>query len=209
MTHLSTREFVDLVESTLDRARAAHVETCAACREQADALRAMLARGGGGRRAGAVAAFLGAPVGARAGRRGGGAGAGRGPAGWVGVRGLVPLAAAAALIVAVVSGVIAGRAAARRSRAGAGGRRSTAAGRRAEPVDGAPDAENAEVWAVAAPRRRPTWRSKTRTTRACTCHPAAIDHAVQDLSAAERTELGAAPPERIETRLELSVGGCL
>src|SRR5437763_1048792 len=42
MTHLSDAEFVDLVEETLDPRRASHVETCASCRGQAVALRAML-----------------------------------------------------------------------------------------------------------------------------------------------------------------------
>ena len=41
-THLSESEFVDLAEETLDPRRAAHVESCASCREQAGALRAML-----------------------------------------------------------------------------------------------------------------------------------------------------------------------
>ena len=42
MTHLSESEFVDLAADALDPRRAAHVETCAPCREQRDALRAML-----------------------------------------------------------------------------------------------------------------------------------------------------------------------
>lgn len=43
MRHLTPDEFVDLVEGALPGARAAHVETCAACRRQADDVRAALA----------------------------------------------------------------------------------------------------------------------------------------------------------------------
>lgn len=39
MKHLSPSEFVDCVEGTLDRDRAAHVGACAACRREAEALR--------------------------------------------------------------------------------------------------------------------------------------------------------------------------
>lgn len=43
MTHLTPDELVDLVEGALAADRAAHVETCAACRRQADDVRAVLA----------------------------------------------------------------------------------------------------------------------------------------------------------------------
>lgn len=42
MTHLSDTEFVDLAEGTLDAARAAHLDVCARCREQAEETRAVL-----------------------------------------------------------------------------------------------------------------------------------------------------------------------
>jgi hypothetical protein len=42
MTHLRDSEFVDFAEGTLPAARATHVETCAECRAQAEALSAAL-----------------------------------------------------------------------------------------------------------------------------------------------------------------------
>ena len=44
MTHLSSSEFVDYVEGTLPSGRGAHVQTCVACRAQAETLRETLAR---------------------------------------------------------------------------------------------------------------------------------------------------------------------
>ncbi len=44
MSHLSDREFVDLVENVLPPARVAHVLDCAECRAEADTLRELLAR---------------------------------------------------------------------------------------------------------------------------------------------------------------------
>jgi hypothetical protein len=44
MTHLSDSEFVDLVDGVLPAARAAHVTHCDTCRNQADAMRAVLSR---------------------------------------------------------------------------------------------------------------------------------------------------------------------
>jgi hypothetical protein len=40
MTHLSEPEFADAAEDALDAARSAHLETCAACRDQAESVRA-------------------------------------------------------------------------------------------------------------------------------------------------------------------------
>ena len=42
MTHLSQQELVDLTEGTLDPERVAHVEACAECCEEADALQVVL-----------------------------------------------------------------------------------------------------------------------------------------------------------------------
>jgi hypothetical protein len=42
MTHLSDTEFVDLVDGVLPAARAAHVTRCDTCRNQVDAMRAVL-----------------------------------------------------------------------------------------------------------------------------------------------------------------------
>jgi hypothetical protein len=44
MSHLSDREFVDLIENVLPPARVTHVLDCAACRAEADAMRELLAR---------------------------------------------------------------------------------------------------------------------------------------------------------------------
>jgi hypothetical protein len=191
-THLSESEFVDLVEETLDPRRAAHVETCASCREQAGALRAML------RDTASIdvpepsplfwehfAARVRDEIAAEpAGRRSGWA--------WTGVRGLVPFATAAALIVAVVSGLLL-------VRAGRGGPMpstvvsdaasvATSAGSD-RPAGGVPDPDNAEVWAVLTTAASSV-EFEAAHDAGMHVHPAAIDHAVQDLSAAELTELG-------------------
>src|SRR5437763_6083576 len=111
MTHLSESEFVDLMEdnAALDSRRAAHVETCAACREQADALRGML------RQAGSVEVPEPSPLfwehlsnrvrsGVAAEEAEAAAYAAR--SGWSSWRGrLVPLAVAAALFLAVLAGL--------------------------------------------------------------------------------------------------------
>ncbi len=47
MSHLSDREFIDLIENVLAPARVAHVLECAECRAEADALRDLLARTSG------------------------------------------------------------------------------------------------------------------------------------------------------------------
>ena len=47
MTHLTDAEFVDLLDGRLPSDRARHAEACAACREQADAARAVLRKAGG------------------------------------------------------------------------------------------------------------------------------------------------------------------
>jgi hypothetical protein len=44
MTHLTPDEFVDLLEQTLPAARRAHVDACAACRDTAASMGAVLAR---------------------------------------------------------------------------------------------------------------------------------------------------------------------
>jgi hypothetical protein len=42
MTHLSDSEFVDFAEGVLNAGRSAHLDTCPACREQAESVRAAL-----------------------------------------------------------------------------------------------------------------------------------------------------------------------
>jgi hypothetical protein len=191
MTHFSDTELVDLVEDTLEPRRAAHAETCAACREQADTLRAIL------RDAKAVDVPAPSPLfwehfPARV-RATLAEEPGPGRAGWlpVGVRGLMSFAAAAALIIAVFSGVMLVRG----SRGGqplaplvAGNAAVAVTGADAR-VDGTPDAENAEVWAVLTAAASDV-EFEDAHDAGMHVYPAAIDHAVQDLSAAERAELG-------------------
>lgn len=191
-THLSESELVDLAEDTLDPRRAAHADTCATCRDQADGLRAMLRdtrsvdvpepsplfwEHAAARVRDAIATEPGA---VRSGWH------------WVGSRGLVPFVAAAALVVAGFSGVLLIRGVHGGDTASplvadraAGAPSSPAPGR----PDTTPDAENAEVWAVltAAASRVEFSDAHDAGMRV---HPAALDHAVQDLTAAEMTELG-------------------
>ena len=187
MTHFSDTELVDLVEDTLEPRRAAHAETCAACREQADALRAILLD--------AAAVDVPAPsplfwehFPARV-RASLAEEPAPGRSGWLplGVRGLMPFAAAAALVIAVFSGVMLVR--------------GTRGGQPLAPVvasdvpasdarvDGTPDAENAEVWAVLTAAASDV-EFEDAHDAGMHVYPAAIDHAVQDLSTAERAELG-------------------
>jgi len=191
-THLSESEFVDLAEDALDPRRAAHAETCAACRDQADTLRAAL------RGTAAVDvpepsplfwAYLSARVHEEVAGEPVAAGAGRL---WTGTGGLVPLAAAAAMVVAVFSGVLLVRAV-----RGGGNAVPLVAEHAGAPApatpDGssevAPDAVNAEVWAVLTAAASGV-KFEDAHAAGMHVHPGTLDHAVQDLTAAERTELG-------------------
>ncbi len=193
MTHLSDIELVDLAENEapVDARRAAHVETCAPCSEQLDALRAML------RESRSVdvpepSPLFWAHMSARVRDE-----IAAEPAlvrdGWhfIGMRGLASFAAAAALVAAVGSGVMLMRPA-------RDGHSGTPAGERiasalvapapARP-EAAPDGENAEVWAVLTAAASDV---ALEDARAAGMHvlPATIDHAVQDLTEAELAELG-------------------
>jgi hypothetical protein len=199
MTHLSESEFVDLAENegSLDARRAAHVETCGACREQLTALRAMLRDAGSvevpepsplfwEHMSNRVRAELAAePLPVRSGWS------------WIGLRGLMPLAAVAALIVAVISGLLLVRTVRIGNPASPGNQAPPAVDQMASvmvlPVparpETTPDADNAEVWAVLTAAASDL---ALEDARAAGMHvlPAAIDYAVQDLSEAELAELG-------------------
>ena len=190
MTHLSESEFVDLVENegAVDSRRAAHVETCAACREQLAALRSMLHDAEGvvvpepsplfwehmSRRVREEVAAEAKPV----------------RSGWsgIGMRGLASLALAAALIVAVISGVLLVRAV-RSGNPATPAMASALVAPAPARLDPALDAGNAEVWEVLTAAASDL---AFEDARAAGMHvlPAAIDHAVQDLTEAELTELG-------------------
>jgi len=107
------------------------------------------------------------------------------------MRGLVPLAGAAALIVAVGSGVLLMRAARDGNPGASAGARIASALVAPAPARPAatPDGENSEVWAVLTAAASDV---AFEDAHAAGMHvpPAAIDHAVQDLSAAELAELG-------------------
>jgi hypothetical protein len=196
--HLSESEFVDLAEneSALDAGCAAHVETCASCREQLDALRAMLRETATVEvpdpsprfwehmsnrvRAGVAAEPTPLP-------------------GWngfgFGIRGLMPLAVAAVLFLAVYTGLVlrpigphegSGSRIADRVASVAPAAVSSSAPARPAAT---PDGENAEVWAVLTAAASDI---AFEDAHAAGMHvlPAAIDHAVQDLTEAELTELG-------------------
>ena len=190
-THLSESELVDLVEEALDARRAAHVESCAACRERAEALRAML------RDTAAVEIPEPSPLfwGHFSARVRGAIDAepisGSLRWAWLGRRGLVSLAAAAAVIVAVASGLHLARA----GRGGAvvpvtvAGPAAITVGAPDARIDGLPDPDNAEVWSVLTTAASAVEFDEAHDV-GMHVHPAAIDNAVQGLSAAELTELG-------------------
>ena len=195
MTHLSESEFVDLIENApgnvaLEPRRTEHVTTCPSCREQADAMRAVLRHSAvvdvpepsplfWEHLANRVRAEVAVDPGAGSGWN------------WVGIRGLVPLAAAMALIVAVVSGVLLVRATRGGHAAVRVADRSASTAPDPAPVwtAGTPDAGNAAVWAVLTAAASGVALQDAHDA-GMQVHPGAIDHAVQDLSVAELNELG-------------------
>jgi len=200
-THLTESELVDLAEDTLDPRRAAHVEICEGCRAQGSALRVLLRDTAGvdvpepsplfwdhlSARVRESVAAESRP------RRSGWA--------WPGARGFVPLAAAAAVIVVVMSGVWLLRGV-RSSELALSSRADRVAGgasaQPGAPAGGAsadlgaptvPDADNSEVWAVLTTAASGVGLEEAHAA-GMHVQSAALDHAVLDLSAAELTELG-------------------
>ena len=183
MTHLSEAEFVDLIDEALAPARAAHLDTCAACREQAAALGAVLRDPAAAEtpepsplcwdhlQARIRTAIDVEPRPAASWWRREGFGA------------VVPAAAAAALLVAVLAGVV--QRATQEERAPAAQTAANAAVVPDPGVDGTLDPADVDVWDVL------TSASIDDASGAgLRAQPAAIDHAVQRLSSAELTELG-------------------
>jgi len=181
MSHLSPAEFVDLVDGTLAAPRAAHVAGCADCRAQAEALHLVV-------RAAADVTVPDPPpfFWDRLSARIRAAVAETRPASrW---RALVPLASAAALVVAVVGGIWIARST---ERAPAPADASPVAERSlvAMPDDATLDAANGEVWDVLTSVAS-EMQIEDATAAGMTVHPAAIDRAVQKLTPDELSELG-------------------
>jgi hypothetical protein len=182
MSHLSPAEFVDLVDGTLPAPRAAHAGDCADCRAQAEALHVVL-------RAAADVAVPDPP-----------------PFFWDGLsariraavaettpasrwRALVPLASAAALVVAVGGGIWIARSTERMpvppSNSSPVAERSLVA----MPDDATLDAANGEVWDVLTSVAS-EMQIEDATAAGMTVYPAAVDRAVQKLTPDELSELG-------------------
>lgn len=187
-THLSDGEFADLVENTLDPERAAHVESCAVCREEAFALGAAL------QNLAAVDVPEPSPLfWTHFSRRVHDAVAAE-TSGWLAsaMHRLAPIAVAAGLVVAVFSGVLLTRAvrlgdvATPRVAERAG--RAAVAGMAESAPETINDAANAEVWAVLTAAAA-TLKFEDAHDAGMHVRPGALETAVQDLSAAERTEL--------------------
>jgi hypothetical protein len=191
--HLRDTEFVDLAEGTLAASRAAHVETCAACRARADEVAAAL------REALAVQMPEPSPLfwghfSARVHEQVAHETPER--AGWwmqAGVRSLMPLLAALALVLGVFFGAMLPRIA--RNAPAVGDLASSHATPDAAPaaVDVdlyAPvDAQNAEVWSVLTAAASDMGLEDAHAAGMAT-RPGAVDHEVTHLSQAELTELG-------------------
>jgi phosphotransferase system HPr-like phosphotransfer protein len=188
-THLSESEFVEAAEETLGPRRGAHLEICAACRDQAQALRAIL------RETAAMDVPEPSPlfwehmvVRVRD-------GIAEEPAAdrfaWIrgGMRVFLSLGAAAAVVIAVFSGVQLTRAVRVNHTPAPVVALDTAVAPLADHIPETTDPANAEVWEVLTAAASGV-EFQDAHDAGMHVRPAAIDHAVQDLSAAERTELG-------------------
>ena len=192
-SHLQDTEFVDFAEGTLAGPRAAHLDTCAECRAQAEDVAAAL------REVSSVEMPEPSPLfwehfSARV--RDQVAHETPERAGWwtaVGVRALVPLVAALAVIVAVFSATLLpriGRSPAAVSGELASSHAAVDSNLSADVDAAAPvDAKNAEVWDVLTAAASDMGVEDAHAAGMAT-HPGAVDHEVTHLSQAELTELG-------------------
>jgi hypothetical protein len=191
-SHLGDTEFVDFAEGTLAGPRALHLKTCAECRAQAEDIAAAL------RDVSAVEMPEPSPLfwehfSARV--RDEVAHETPERAGWwtsLGVRALVPLVAALAVIVVVFSVTLLPRIG--RSPAVSGELASSHAAVDSNPsADADPaapvDAKNAEVWDVLTAAASDMGVEDADAAGMAT-HPGAVDHEVTHLNQAELTELG-------------------
>jgi hypothetical protein len=193
MTHLSPAEFVDLVDGTLAGPRATHAESCTDCRARAAEVRSMLREAQdvevpepsplfwdhfSDRVRGAVAEER------RAGR----------DARWFSwssdvTRGLMPVAAAAALVVVFLLSAVMTRKTAEAPRSAGAGTAAPSAARVAPADDAALDAANSEVWDVLTAAAA-DMKIEDAQDAGMTVRPGAIDRAVQKMAPDELNELG-------------------
>jgi hypothetical protein len=198
MTHLRDTEFIDFAEGTLAASRAAHLDACTSCRTRAEEIAAAL------REASAVEMPEPSPLywehfSARVHDQVAHETLDRGVS-WttIAVRVLTPLAAAAALTIAIVSGGVLPRLAQNApSATSAAVAPNHAAG--VEPTevtplpstdtDAAVDAKNAEVWDVLTAAASDMAIDDAHAA-GMGIRPGAVDHAVTHMNQAELTELG-------------------
>jgi hypothetical protein len=201
MTHLRDSEFIDFADGSLPPSRAAHLETCAACRTEAEEMAAML------RSASDVDVPEPSPLfwdhfSARVSDAVSGEAPGTAES-WSarGVRLLMPFAVMAAVVIAIVSATLLPRfgETPRRDRTLA----SSRAPDRSAPPAGAGagveheamvrepliEAQDAEVWAVLTAAASDMGLDEAHAA-GMRAHPGAIDRAVQRLNQDELTELG-------------------
>ena len=190
--HLQDTEFVDFAEGTLAGQRAAHLETCAECRAQAEDVAAAL------REVSAVempepsplfwehfSARVGEQVAHETPQR---------TSWWtsVDVRALVPLVAALAVVVAALSVTLLPRIARRPVVSGglASSHAAADANLSADADSAAPvDEKNAEVWDVLTAAASDIGVDDAHSA-GMAARPGTVDHAVTHLSQAELAELG-------------------
>ncbi len=185
MTHLAPKEFVDAADGTLPQTRAAHLDTCDACRELAEGMGALL------REVAAVEppdpsplfwehfacrvhdAIAHERIPARTSWT------------WIGARVFAPLTAVAALVIAVVSGAVLPRLA----RTPAVAPPAVVAAAPAIEIEATVDPDNTAVWAVLTAAAADMHIDDAHAA-GMTAHPAAVDRAVQRLNKEELAELG-------------------
>ena len=202
MTHLRDTEFVDFAEGTLPASRAAHLDACAKCREQAEAVSAAL------RESASVDIPEPSPLfwehfSARVQEQVAGETPER--AGWWqvnGVRVLMPLMAALAVVIVIVSMTLLPRLIPGLSD-GAGSKATlppahtmasaTGSGRSVgtfgTDVEAPVDDQNAEVWEVLTAAASDMGIDEAHEA-GMNPRPEAVDRAVQHMNQAELTELG-------------------
>jgi hypothetical protein len=197
MTHLRDTEFVDFAEGTLAASRAAHLDACAPCRARAEEITAAL------RETAAVEMPEPSPLywehfSARVHDQVAHETLDRG-ASWttMAVRMLMPLAVAAAVLIAIVSSGVLPRLAQPTPSATSGAlapSHATAAATELTPLaagdtDAAVDAQNVEVWDVLTAAASDMAIDDAHAA-GMGIRPGAVDHAVTHMNQAELTELG-------------------